>query len=121
MATLTGTFLGDWEAASEDLYREAQEGIADVEYIALIEKIDNASKIKRGKFGFVITVELTECEIELLRNEAKYRMEFWSLLYQDCKADIDQSAHKAARKLFLELGGVITEKMANQMGIKVSA
>jgi hypothetical protein len=121
MATLTGKFLGDWEAASEDLYREAEEGIADVEYIALIEKIDNAPKKKRGKFSFVITVELTERETELLRNEAEYRMKFWSLVYQDCKSDIDRSAHKAAKKLFLELGGVITEKMALEMGIKVNA
>ena len=121
MATLTGKFLSDWEAASEDLYKEAEEGIAEVEYIALIDKIDNAPKIKRGKFGFVITVELTERETELLRDEAKYRMEFWSLIYQDCKADIDRSAHKAAKKLFLELDGVITKKMALEMGIKVDA
>lgn len=115
--TITGKFVGDWEPASEDLYTEAEQGIADIAYIALIEKIDNAPKTKRGKFGFVVTVELTEHEIELLRNEAKYRMEFWSLIYQDAKADIDKAAHNAAKKLFLELGGVITEKMAHEMGI----
>jgi hypothetical protein len=48
-------------------------------------------------------------------------MEFWSLVYQDDKSDIDKNAHKAAKKLFLELGGVITQKMADQMGIKVAA
>jgi hypothetical protein len=46
-------------------------------------------------------------------------MEFWSLLYQDCKADIDRASHNAAKKLYLELGGVITEQMAQRMGIKI--
>ena len=122
MATrITGKFVQDWEPASEDLYAGAEQGIEDVCYIELINKIENANRIKHGKFGFVINVELTEREIELLRDEAKYRMKFWSLVYQDCKADIDQSAHKAAKKLFLELGGVITEKMAREMGIKAVA
>jgi hypothetical protein len=115
-ATIAGKFVSDWEAASEDLYTEAEQGIADLAYIALIEKIDDAPKTKRGKFGFVISVELTEREIELLRDEAKYRMEFWSLIYQDEKSQIDKSAHRAAKKLFLELGGVVTPAMAIRMG-----
>lgn len=121
MTKLSGTFLADWEPASETLYLEAEQGISDIAYIVLIDKIDNAPKTKSGKFGFVVSVELTEYEIELLRNEAKYRMEFWSLVYQDDKSDIDKNAHKAAKKLFLELGGVITQKMADQMGIKAAA
>ena len=115
--SLTGKFVQDWEPASETLYAEAENGSADVAYIALIEKIDNAPKIKRGKFGFSINVDLTEYEVALLKDEAKYRMEFWSLIYQDCKADIDKAAHNAAKKLFLSLDGVVTEKMANEMGV----
>ena len=121
MIKLSGTFLADWEPASETLYSEAEQGIADIAYITLIDKIDNAPKTKSGKFGFVVSVELTQYEIELIKAEAKYRMEFWSLIYQDDKSDIDKVAHKAAKKLFLELGGVITPKMADQMGIKVVA
>ena len=114
--SLTGKFVQDWEPASETLYAEAENGSADIAYIALIEKIDNAPKIKRGKFGFSINVELTDSEVALLKDEAKYRMEFWSLIYQDCKSEIDKSAHRAAKKLFLELGGVVTPAMAERMG-----
>lgn len=114
---IAGKFVEDWDTASEDLMSEAEQGITDVEYIELIHKIYSAPRTKRGKFGFSINVELTEKESELLMNEAKYRMEFWSLAYQDCKADIDKPAHNAAKKLFLALGGVITPSMASQMGI----
>ena len=105
--TLTGKFVQDWEPASETLYAEAENGSADIAYIGLIEKIDNAPRIKHGKFGFSIDVDLTDSEIKLLKDEAKYRMEFWSLLYQDCKSDIDKAAHNAAKKLFLSLNGEV--------------
>jgi hypothetical protein len=118
-AKVSGKFIEDWQPAAEQLMAEAEEGIADIEYIALINKIDNAPKTKHGKFGFNVIVDLDEHEIKLLMNEAKYRMEFWSLIYQDCKADIDRAAHTAAKKLYLMLGGVITQKMADQMGIKI--
>jgi hypothetical protein len=114
-----GKFVGDWEPAAEDLMAEAEQGLTDIGYIALINKIDDAPKTKHGKFGFNVIVELTEHEIELLKNEAQYRMEYWSLIYQDCKADIDKAAHTAAKKLYLELGGQITKMMADRMGIKI--
>jgi len=117
-ATLTGKFIEDWQPAAEQLMAEAEQGIADINYIALINKIDNAPKTKHGKFGSNVTVDLDEHEIELLKSEAEYRMQFWSLIYQDCKADIDRSAHTAAKKLYLMLGGVITDSMAQKMGIK---
>lgn len=118
-ATITGKFVGDWEPAAETLMSEAEEGLSDIGYIALINKIDDAPKTKHGKFGFNVIVELTDHEVELLRKEAQYRMEYWSLIYQDCKADIDKSAHAAAKKLYLELGGEITPMMAVKMGIKI--
>jgi hypothetical protein len=118
-ATLTGKFIGDWEPAAEGLMAEAEQGLTDIGYIALINKIDDAPKTKHGRFGFNVIVELTEHEIELLKNEAQYRMEYWSLIYQDCKADIDKAAHTAAKKLYLELGGEITNSMALKMGIKI--
>lgn len=119
MATvITGKFIEDWQPASEDLYAGAEQGVEDQGYITLIEKIDNAPKTKRGKYGFSISVDLTEQEKELLKGEAKYRMEYWSLTYQDCKADIDKPAHNAAKKLYLSLGGIITDAMKQQMGIK---
>ena len=117
-ATLTGKFIADWEPAAEGLMAEAEQGLTDIGYIALINKIDDAPKTKHGKFGFNVIVELTEHEIELLKNEAQYRMEYWSLIYQDCKADIDKAAHTAAKKLYLMLGGVITDSMAGKMGVK---
>ena len=117
--TITGKFIEDWTPASEDLYAGAEQGIEDAGFIELINKIDNAPRKKRGKFGFNILIELTEHETELLRGEAKYRMEYQSLMYQDSKSDIDKPAHNAAKKLYLELGGVITEKMASGMGIKI--
>jgi hypothetical protein len=113
-----GKFVGDWEPAAEDLMAEAEQGLTDIGYIALINKIDDAPKTKHGKFGFNVIIELTEHEIELLKNEAQYRMEYWSLIYQDCKADIDKAAHTAAKKLYLALGGEITNIMADRMGIK---
>jgi hypothetical protein len=116
-ASLTDVFVNDWEPASESLHQEATDGIADVAYIALIEKIDEAPKAKRGKSGFRLTVELTDHEKQLLQDEAKYRMEFWSMIYQDDKSEIDKPAHRAAKKLFLELGGVITPLMAERMGV----
>jgi hypothetical protein len=118
-ATLTGKFIEDWQPAAEQLMAEAEEGTADINYIALINKIDNAPKTKHGKFGSNVIVDLDEHEIELLKSEAKYRMEFWSLIYQDCKADIDRPAHTAAKKLFVILGGEITQMMADRMGIKI--
>lgn len=98
---------------------EAEQGIADRGYIELINKIDNAPRKKSGKNTFNINIELTQSEIELLRTEAQYRMEFWSLIYQDCKADIDRASHKAAKKLFIQLGGTITEQMASKMGVAI--
>jgi len=114
-----GKFVGDWEPAAEDLMAEAEQGLTDIGYIALINKIDDAPKTKSGKFGFKVIVELTEHEIALLKSEAQYRMEYWSLIYQDCKADIDRAAHTAAKKLYLALGGEITNIMADKMGIKI--
>jgi hypothetical protein len=116
---IAGRFVEDWQPAAEQLLAEAEAGDADQGYIKLIDSIDNASRTKRGKHGFSIAIELSETEVELLRSEAQYRMEFWSLLYQDCKADIDRASHNAAKKLYLELGGVITEQMAQRMGIKI--
>ena len=118
-ATVSGKFIEDWQPAAEQLMAEAEEGLADFNYIALINKIDDAPKTKHGKSGFNVIVELEEHEIELLKSEALYRMEFWSLLYQDCKADIDKPAHNAAKKLYLMLGGVITDSMAQKMGVKI--
>ena len=117
-AVIAGKFVEDWDSASEDLMSEAEQGITDVEYIELINKIYNAPRKKHGKFGFNIEVELTDKESELLKGEAKYRMQFWSLIYQDCKSDIDKPAHNAAKKLFIALGGVVTESMANEMGVR---
>lgn len=96
---------------------EAEQGIADRAYIELINKIDNAPRKKSGKNTFNINIELNQNEIELLRTEAQYRMEFWSLIYQDCKADIDRASHNAAKKLFIQLGGMITDELASKMGV----
>ena len=115
---VTSKFVEDWQPAAETLMAEAEEGLTDIGYIALINKIDDAPKTKSGKFGFNVTVELTEHEIALLKHKAQYRMEYWSLIYQDCKADIDRPSHTAAKKLYLALGGEITNIMANRMGIK---
>ena len=115
---IAGTFLGDWKPASEDWFASAEEGTEDASWIDLINKLYDAPQIKSGR-GFRVKVELTENEAELLKGEAKYRMEYWSLMYQDCKADIDRNAHTCAKKLYLSLGGTVTEKMAGQMGIKV--
>ena len=117
-AQIAGRFIEDWQPAAEQLMQEADDGIADRAYIELINKIDDAPRKKSGK-GYNINIELEPHEIELLRAEALYRMEFWSLIYQDCKADIDQTSHKAAKKLYLELGGVITEAMADKMGVAI--
>jgi hypothetical protein len=102
---ITGKFVEDWQPASEDLYAGAEQGTEDNGFINLIDKIDNAPKTKHGKFGFNVVVDLTEHEMDLLKGEAKYRMEYWSLLYQDTKADIDKPAHNAAKKLYLFLEG----------------
>ena len=116
---VSSKFIEDWQPAAETLMSEAEDGLTDIGYIALINKIDNAPKTKSGKFGFNVTVELSEHEINLLKHEAQYRMEFWSLIYQDCKADIDRPAHTAAKKLFVILGGEITQMRADRMGIKI--
>ena len=44
MIKLSGTFLADWEPASETLYLEAEQGIADIAYITLIDKIGQTAK-----------------------------------------------------------------------------
>ena len=99
---IAGKFLEDWSPASEELFASAEAGTESSEWITLIEKMYNAPKIKCGK-GYRVMIEVTEIEKELLRGEAIYRMEFWSLLYQDCRADIDQAAHNAAERLLAQL------------------
>jgi hypothetical protein len=116
---VSSKFIEDWQPAAETLMSEAEDGLTDIGYIALINKIDDAPKTKSGKFGFNVTVELSEHEVGLLKHEAQYRMEYWSLIYQDCKADIDKPSHTAAKKLFVILGGEITQMMADRMGIKI--
>lgn len=115
---IAGTFLEDWQPASEDWFANAEQGTEDAGWIDLINKLYDSPRIKSGK-GYKVKIELTDHEAELLKGEAKYRMEYWSLMYQDCRADIDRHAHTCAKKLYLNLGGIITEQMATQMGIKI--
>ena len=117
LVTISSEFLADWQPASEDIFTGAENGTEDVRWIELMDKMNEAPKVKVGKYGS-IRVELDDHEVELLKGEAKYRMEFWSLAYQD-KEDIDRRSHALAKKLYLKLGGVITESMAREMGIKI--
>lgn len=99
---LTGKFLDDVAPAFEDLYIEAQTGLTDVEYISLIDKINSAPRTKRGK-GYSIEVDLSDVEVRLLANEAKYRAEFNSREYLDDDLPIDHAANRAAVKVLDQL------------------
>jgi hypothetical protein len=105
-----GKFIEDWQAASEDLYQGALDGVEEHEFISLIDKIENAPRKKSGKFGFSIQLELSEKEALLLRGEAIYRAEFQSLEYQESSEDIDAYAHKAAHKIFAQIEEQLPEQ-----------
>lgn len=109
----SGGFIQDWRPASEDLYQGALDGLEDSEFISLIDKIENAPKKKSGKFGFSIQLELSEKEALLLRGEAIYRAEFWSLEYQESSEDIDAYLHKTAHKIFTQIEEQLPEQGKN--------
>ena len=99
---LTGKFISDIEPALEDLYREAKAGLSDIEYLSLINKIEAAPRIYRGK-GYFIEIELNDIEAKLLAKEAKYRFEFNSRIYLDDDLPIDKAANNAALKVLNQL------------------
>lgn len=84
---IPGAFDEDWLPGDEDEYQD------------LARAINQGQRKKRGR-GYVIEVELTNNQIKVLKEEAKYRMEFHSRIYQDEGEPIDWKRHYAAKRLY---------------------